>query len=240
VANDGDAPLTITNGTVQAEADDGGATTAADFAVVSQSCWGTGTTALAPGGTCTVNVGFKPSRTNYTSVARLQFTSNSDDAVERVLLAGKSSGDAIASVGGNVPSMLALSLPTQGGSFGTFQPAVARSYETAVASTVTSTAGDATLAVTDTSTSFPGHLVNGAFALPSPLNVRAINSTNPTQAFAPLAEATGTATTLLTYAGPVNGDAVTIGFRQAIGAGDVLRSGGYSKTLTFTLSTTAP
>ena len=47
-----------------------------------------------PAGTCTVNVGFKPTRTNYTSVARLQFTSNADDATERVLLAGKSTGDA--------------------------------------------------------------------------------------------------------------------------------------------------
>ena len=240
VTNDGDAPLTITAGAIQAEADDGGAATAADFSIVSQNCWGSGTTAVAPAGTCTVNVGFKPTRTNYTSVARLQFTSNSDDAVERVLLAGKSTGDSIASVGGTVPSMLALSIPTQPGSFGTFQPAVARSYETALASTVTSTAGDATLAVSDTAAAFPGHLVNGAFSLPSPLNVRAINASNPAQAFAPLAEATGTPTNLLTYSGPVNGDAVTIGFRQAIGATDVLRSGSYSKTLTFTLSTTAP
>ena len=85
---------------------------------------------------------FKPTRTNYTSVARLQFTSNSDDAVERVLLAAKSTGDAIGTVGGNVPSMLALSLPTQPGSFGTFQPTVARTYETAMAASVTSTAGD--------------------------------------------------------------------------------------------------
>jgi hypothetical protein len=76
--------------------------------------------------------------------------------------------------------------------------------------------------------------------LPSPLNVRAINASNPAQAFAPLAEAAGTPTNLLTYSGPVNGDAVTIGFRQAIGAADVLRSGSYSKTLTFTLSTTTP
>ena len=64
-----------------------------------------------PAGTCTVNVGFKPTRTNYTSVARLQFTANGDDATERVLLAAKSTGDAIGTVGGNVPSMLALSLP---------------------------------------------------------------------------------------------------------------------------------
>jgi hypothetical protein len=33
---------------------------------------------------------------------------------------------------------------------------------------------------------------------------------------------------------------VTINFRQSIGAGDALRTGAYSKTLTFTLSTTTP
>ena len=35
-------------------------------------------------------------------------------------------------------------------------------------------------------------------------------------------------------------DAVTIGFKQSIGATDALRTGTYSKTLTFTLSTTNP
>jgi hypothetical protein len=261
VTNMGDAPLVFTsaNPTIAADANDGGATTAADFSVVSQDC-SSKTLAPAkaavaddpatadvnesapavPAGTCTINVGFKPSRTNYTSIARLQFASNSDDAMERVLLAGKSTGDAVATVGGDVPSMLALSLPTQPGSFGTFQPTVARSYETAVSASVTSTAGDGLLSVTDPSTTFPGHLVNGTFALPSPLNVRALNAANAANAFVALAEATGTPTSLLTYTGPVNGDPVTIGFRQAIGAGDVLRSGNYAKTLTFTLSTTAP
>ena len=160
--------------------------------------------------------------------------------MEVVPLAGTSTGDAISTVGGNVPSMLALSLPTQPGSFGTFAPTVTKAYETAVAANVVSTAGDATLSVNDPGTVAPGHLVNGAFSLPSPLNVRAINSTNPTQAYAPLAEATGTPLNLLSYTGPVNGDLVTIGFRQQINAADVLRSGNYAKTLTFTLSTTAP
>ena len=45
---------------------------------------------------------------------------------------------------------------------------------------------------------------------------------------------------LLTYTGPTTTDPVTLGFRQAIGATDVLRAGTYSKTLTFTLSTTTP
>ena len=262
VTNDGDAPLTITNIQVQADANDGGNTTAADFAIVSQNCFGAGnvgplaarqlavaddpatpadeTKPAVPSGTCTVNVAFKPTRTNYTSVARLQFTSTSDDSVERVLLAATSTGQALSTVGGDVPTLLALSLPSQPGSFGTFAPTVAKSYETAVAATVTSTAGNATLSVADPGPAAPGHLVNTTFSLPSALNVRAVNATNPTQAFAPLPETAGTALGLLTYPGPVNGDQVTIGFRQAIGAGDVLRAGSYSKTLTFTLSTTAP
>jgi sugar phosphate isomerase/epimerase len=237
VTNDGDAPLTISAVSLAANAEDGGNTTRDDFAIVSHNCTAA---PLAPGGTCTVNVGFKPTRTNYTSVARLQFTSTADDAMDRVLLAGTSTGDAITTVGGNVPSLLALSLPAQPGSFGTFQPTVSKNYETAVAATVTSTAGDATLSVTDTGTTAPGHLVNGAFSLPSPLNVKAANAATPGNAYAPLPEASNTPLNLLTYAGPVNQDVVTLGFRQAIGATDVLRSGTYSKTLTFTLSTTAP
>ena len=265
VTNDGDAPLTITNATIAANADDGGNATAADFAIVSQNCFGAGSSALqpakaavpddpgtpadesqpaVPAGTCTVNVGFKPTRTNYTSVARLQFTSNSDDAVERTLLAAKSTGEAITTVGGDVPSLLNLQIQSTVGSFGTFQPMVSKSYETALAASITSTAGNAALSVADSSATAPGHLVNnaagGPFWLPSVLNARAINATNPAQAFAPLAETTGTATTLLSYPGPVNSDIVTLGFRQAIGSLDVLRAGSYSKTLTFTLSTTTP
>ena len=45
---------------------------------------------------------------------------------------------------------------------------------------------------------------------------------------------------LLSYAGPVTNDAVTIGFRQSIAASDSLLTGGYGKTLVFTLSTTTP
>ena len=47
-------------------------------------------------------------------------------------------------------------------------------------------------------------------------------------------------TTLLTYAAPKSNDTVTVSFEQAIGASDALRTGSYSKTLTFTLSTTTP
>jgi hypothetical protein len=204
---------------------------------VSETCRGK---SLAPNETCVVNVGFKPSRTNNVSVARLVFNTNSDDAVERVLIAGQSTGDVIVTPGGTVPSVLSLNLPSQAAGFGVFQPMITKTYETAVTGTVTTTTGDATLSVTDHGTFAPGHLTNGTFALPQPLNARALNSANSSNAFAPLAEATGTATALLTWNAPVNGDIITIGFRQGIGASDVLRSGTYNKALTFSLSTTTP
>jgi hypothetical protein len=40
--------------------------------------------------------------------------------------------------------------------------------------------------------------------------------------------------------GPVSNDSVTITFGQHIGANEALRTGTYSRTLTFTLSTTNP
>ena len=43
-----------------------------------------------------------------------------------------------------------------------------------------------------------------------------------------------------TWTAPVSNDPVTITFKQHINANDALRTGQYSKTLTFTLSTTTP
>jgi sugar phosphate isomerase/epimerase len=248
IENSGDAPLNITNLQIQADALDVGSQN--DFAIVSQNCYtGSGGSAVAipiapkataPRNFCTVNIGFKPTRTNHQSVARLQITSNADAATERVLLTAVSNANANGGVGGDVPSALSLTLGTAA-SFGTFTPAVARTYESASAATVVSTAGNATLSVTDPSSTAPGHLVNGTFSLPSALNVRATNAANPSSAYAPLSETAGTALNLLSYTGPTAGaDAVTLGFRQAIGASDTLRAGNYSKTLTFTLSTTTP
>ena len=45
---------------------------------------------------------------------------------------------------------------------------------------------------------------------------------------------------LLSYSAPVTNGAVNLTFRQNITATEALRTGSYSKTLTFTLSTTAP
>jgi hypothetical protein len=84
---------------------------------------------------------------------------------------------------------------------------------------VTSTAGDATLVVADPSPVATGRLVNGAFALASPLTPLGV---------------------VRTYGGPVSNDPVSITFRQAIAETEPLRTGNYTKTLTFTLSTTSP
>ena len=43
-----------------------------------------------------------------------------------------------------------------------------------------------------------------------------------------------------TWTGPTSNEAVTITFKQSIGANDALRTGSYAKTFTFTLSTTNP
>ena len=97
VQNTGEQPLTITNITIGQEAVD--APSSSDFSIVSQNCTGGAMPAGRAGdgdgpaiarGTCTVKVGFKPLRAGATSLARLQFTSNSDDATERVTLVGKS------------------------------------------------------------------------------------------------------------------------------------------------------
>jgi hypothetical protein len=141
-------------------------------------------------------------------------------------------------VGGNVPATLSLTLGTPG-SFGAFTPGVARTYETTTPANVISTAGDALLSVADPSPQNTGHLVNGTFFLPQPLQARARNAANTGTAYNNVGS-TASPLNLLTYSGPISNDAVTLGFSQRINANDALRTGAYSKTLTFTLSTTQP
>ena len=49
-----------------------------------------------------------------------------------------------------------------------------------------------------------------------------------------------TPTPLKTYSAPISNDLLTLTFKQRVNANDALRTGTYSKTLTFTLSTTSP
>ena len=109
-----------------------------------------------------------------------------------------------------------------------------------MAANVVSTGGDAALSVADPSSTATGRLVNGTFSLPSILQAKA-SSAGGTGGGA-YANVGGSAapTPLLSYTGPISNDAVTVSFQQHIGATDALRTGTYSKTLTFTLSTTTP
>jgi hypothetical protein len=127
----------------------------------------------------------------------------------RFLAATHVDGDA----GGVVTPTLSLTLGTNA-SFGPFIPGVTREYTAATTANVISTAGDATLGVSE-----PGRLTNGAFSLPEPLQVSLSRTA---------------------WNAPVSNDTVDVGFKQLIKATDALRTGTYSKTLTFTLSTTQP
>ena len=141
-------------------------------------------------------------------------------------------------VSGTVPATLSLALGAPA-SFGPFAPGTTRTYEASTNATVTSTAGDATLSVADLSPNATGHLVNGAFSLPQPLQARARNAANTGTAYNNVGSSTSPLN-LLTYDGPVANDQMTLQFSQLINANDALRTGTYSKTLTFTLSTTTP
>jgi hypothetical protein len=157
----------------------------------------------------------------------LQATSESDPSKSMAVSCSEGT------VGGNVPATLSLSLGTAP-SFGPFTPGVARDYTATGTANVISTAGDATLSVADPSSVAPGHLVNGAFSLASPLTAKATSAAGTGADYAALPA------NLLTYTGPASNDTVTLGFRQSIGANEPLRTGSYAKTLTFTLSTTTP
>jgi len=104
---------------------------------------------------------------------------------------------------------------------------------------VISTAGSAQLSVADRSTTAPGHLVNADYSLPSTLQARATSTKGTGGAFADVGAVT-TPTSLLSYTTAANDSAVTLEFKQHVGVTDALRAGKYSKTLTFTLSTTTP
>ncbi len=115
-------------------------------------------------------------------------------------------------VGGSVPATLSLSLGPAA-SFGAFTPGVDHTYSASTTANVTSTAGDAVLSASAAT------LANGAFKLAEPVVV------------APAKAA---------WTGPVSNDAFAIAFSQHIGANEPLRTGAYSATVTFTLSTTTP
>jgi hypothetical protein len=145
-------------------------------------------------------------------------------------------------VGGQTPPTLTLDL-SNASPFTPFVPGIDRAYTTTATARVVSSALDATLSVADASTTDTGHLVNGTYALPQGLQIGAAKpaadgTTPPPATFAPIGGSSNP-TLLLTYDGPVV-ETDTLTFKQNIGGGDALRTGAYSKTLTFTLSTMNP
>jgi LVIVD repeat-containing protein len=146
--------------------------------------------------------------------------------------------DADGNVNGTVPGTLSLTVGPPA-TFGAFVPGVAQDYFASTMANVISTAGQAALTVADPSAVATGHLVNGAFAAPAALQARARNAANPGTSYADVGSS-ASPLNLLSYAGPVSNDPVTLEFKQSIGSTDPLRTGTYSKTLTFTLSTTTP
>jgi enterochelin esterase-like enzyme len=115
-------------------------------------------------------------------------------------------------VGGTVPAQLSLTLGPAA-SFGAFTAGVDKTYSAQSSATVTSTAGDAALSVS------PATLANGAFKLAEPVSVTPAKTS---------------------WSGPISNDTFAIAYSQHIGANEALRTGTYSATLTFTLSTTNP
>jgi hypothetical protein len=136
----------------------------------------------------------------------------------------------------DVPKTLSLKIGAPA-TFGGFVPGVTNTYAATTTATVLSTLPDAALSVTDLSATNAGFLVNGTTQLASRLRVRATNTATPFTTFADL---TNTPRTLLSYSAPISNDAVSLQFQQPIAANEPLKAGPYTKTLTFTLSTTSP
>jgi hypothetical protein len=150
------------------------------------------------------------------------------------------SRDYTLSVGSNSPdTTLELLMPAASPSLGAFTPGFAREYLASAAPRITSTAGDAALSVTDPATSNVGRLVNGSATLVNALQVYA-SSTNAAAVAAPGGSLTAATLPLMSWSAPVTNSTTTLTFRQNITATETLRTGAYAKTLTFTLSTTAP
>jgi hypothetical protein len=206
---------------------------------VSFSCADAGGAGVADCTGSTANGGMLPTGTPGT----FTFTVTAHDAAGNETIATRSytvipAVNTDGNVGGSVPATLSLSLGTPA-AFGPFTPGLAKDYDATTTATVITTAGSAALSVADPSATATGHLVNGAFSLPSILQARA---SSPLGVGGALANVGGSAapTSLLAYANPASNDVVALAFRQHISANDALRTGSYSKTLTFTLSTTTP
>jgi hypothetical protein len=180
-----------------------GSTVVCTATVAADGTWSCTPATALPGGATATLTATQADRTGNPSAASAPVTIN-------VPLGSTSS---TGTVSGAVGPTLALSLAGPA-SFGPFTPGVDKTYSTTTTANVISSAANAALSVAD-----PGHMTNGAFSLPDPLQV-SLSKTS--------------------WSAPVSNDPVIVGLTQHIGANDALRTGNYSQTLTFTLSTTQP
>ena len=126
-----------------------------------------------------------------------------------------------------MPATLSLTLGPAV-TFGASCRAWPRTYTASTTANVISTAGDALLSVADPSSTNTGHLVNGAFFLPQPLQARARNAANTGTAYNNVGSS-ASPLNLLTWNGPISNDALSLEFSQRVNANDALRTGTYSQ-----------
>jgi hypothetical protein len=235
ITNTGQNPVVLGTPTV----------TGSGFAIVAPGAGGcTPTTTLAIGATCTITLQFAPTAEGPVSgTLTVPYSAPGAAAAPLVVaLSGNGhieSSSASTTPSGTVNSTLALNISTVAPSFGAFAPGVAQDYLASLAVSVTTTAASSSLTVFDPSATATGHLVNGAFSLPSPLTAAATDAAVPTPTYAAVGS-TASPLTLLAYPAPITADPVTVSFKQHIGATDALRTGAYTKTLVLSLSTLAP
>ena len=134
--------------------------------------------------------------------------------------------------GATVPATLALTLGGRRRLRRVHARASAKDYDVVHGANVTQHGGRR-----DAQRGRPGHRLGRAGW--STARSRSLSRCRPRSAgaFAPVGAAP---LTLHSYSGPTSNDPLTIRFRQTIGASEPLRTGAYSKTFTFTLSTTTP
>ena len=147
-------------------------------------------------------------------------------------------GGGAGQVGGSVPATLSLSVgpPAQ---FAPFVPGVGQTYEAATTANVIVVGGRR--GAERGRPELAEHRAPGQrrVRLPQPLQARARNAANTGTAYNNVGSS-ASPLNLLAYGGPISNDSVALQFSQRINATDALRTGAYSKTLTFTLSTTNP
>jgi hypothetical protein len=228
-----DAAPTITVASpVEGQAFKVGSTAVADFEcadnVLVESCVGT----VADGSTMTMSsLGNK--------VFRVTATDSAGNIVTKDVPYMVNSVDTTLLVGSTLDTTMALTFTGNPPVFQPFEPGVAREYTVATAPRITSTTGNTALTVSDPSETNIGKLVNGTMPLTNTLQAYANSATGLAGAGGNIG-GTAAPTQLLTFAAPVTNAAVNLVFRQNITSTEALRTGSYSKTLTFTLSTTAP